>query len=508
MTVQLTSANLEMQFSGSAGAWTSVWSDVRVPLQLSYGITGNGPQDRVASTGTMQFGMENSTRNSGGVLGYYSPGHASCRSGFELGIRCRFSVTYSGSTMYKFVGTLDAIDPTPNIYGPRVTLCTVVDWMDDAAKQKINNVATQIGLTANQLIGLVVSNVTRQPALNVSFAQTKFPYALDTAKDESTTVLSELSKIADSDLGYIFIRGDSSTGGVLTFRDRRSRQNPGSSLASFSNSMSDMVSIRQRQRIMNRVKTTVHPRVVDGAATTVLYMLDQTAPPGIAPGASLVIFAQYTDPAGRANRVGGTDMVTPVSGTDYAFGSGPTDTSLTANLGVSVSYGGSGAIYTLTNNGAVTGYVTLLQARGRGLYDYNEITVSATDDTSKNSYGEGVLTLDMPYETSDTTAQSIADVYLSKLKDPRYYVDSISFVANNSDALMTAAVQREPGDLIDLTETVTGLSAEQFFIQNVSMTLEAPSILKCQYSLTPRLFTDSLFVLDTDVLDGAKVLGF
>lgn len=511
MAVNPTSIDVQMQFSGVGGAWTSVYADVLgdPSPSLTYGINGNGPQDRVAETGTFTFALKNSAANSGGLIGYYSPGHANCRSGFEIGIRVRVVIAYGGTSYYKFVGTLTALSVVPGAYGERKTLCTVVDWMDDAAKQKINNVATQVGKRADELLTTLIANVTRQP-VSTSFAeaQTAWPYALDTAQDESTTAMAELVKIADSDLGYIYVIGDTSAGGKLRFDDRRVRQAAAANSATLSSTMSDMDTNRDRERVANRVKAVVHPRVVDVDATTVLYTLDQTAPPSIAPGASLVIFAPYTDPTTRAVRVGGTDMVTPVSGTDYAFGTGPGDTSLTASLGVSVSYGGNGAIYTLTNNGAVTGFVTLLQARGRGLYDYNAVTVSETDSTSKTAYGEKVLTLDMPYETNETTANSIADVYLSKLKDPRYYVDGVSFVANNSDALMTAALAREPGDGCILTETVSGLSGTEFFINDVTLTLLGNNIIQCSWVLAPRLFTDDVFTLNTDTLNSAAVLGF
>src|SRR3990170_7798644 len=100
---------LEMQFSGSGGAWTDVWSDV--PVSIQYGISGVGPFDHIADTGTMSFALNNAQSNSSGSLGYYSPGSGTARSGFEIGINVRLAVTYSGSTFYKFVGRLSEINP-------------------------------------------------------------------------------------------------------------------------------------------------------------------------------------------------------------------------------------------------------------------------------------------------------------------------------------------------------------------------------------------------------------
>ena len=511
MAVYPTSVDVQIEFNGVGAGWTSVIDDVRAAPapSLSYGIMGNGPLDRVASTGTLTFALDNSAGNSGSKLGYYSPGHANARSGFELGIRARVVIVYSGTTYYKFIGTLIEIDPQAGQYGDRATLCTVVDWMDEAAQQKLNGLAVQVGKRADELIASVVGNLTRQPvATSYTAAQLACPYAFDTVEDESTTALSELAKIADSDLGFVYLRGDTSTGGVLTFHDRRVRQNPGAAVATLSETMSGLQVIRKRGNIYNRLRAVIHPRVVDSAATTVLFTLDQSNPPALAASESLTIFAPYSNPTLREARVGGTDMVTPVASTDYKFGIGPGDGSLTANLGVSVSYGGNGAIYTLTNNGTVSGFVTLLQARGRGLYDYNALTLSATDSTSKTTYGENVLTYDLAYEPRPTVGQSIITYFLAYYKSPYGSVDGVSFFANNSSALMTAALACEPGSLITLTETVTGIATGQYFVHSVTLTLIGPNILECQWLLAPRFDTTDYWILDTSLLGTTTIPGY
>src|SRR3990167_10875564 len=65
--------------------FTDLVEDVRPPAHFEYGITGAGPEDLVAGTGIGRLTLDNSARNSGGALGYYSPGHVSKRSGFDDG---------------------------------------------------------------------------------------------------------------------------------------------------------------------------------------------------------------------------------------------------------------------------------------------------------------------------------------------------------------------------------------------------------------------------------------
>lgn len=500
--------DLQMNFSGTV--WTSVWSDVRLanPVTLEYGIDGNGPMDRVANTGVLTFAMDNSAFNSGLKLGYYSPGNGNCRSGFEQGIGVRLSLAYGGTTAYKFVGRLSEIDPVPFQYsGERVTLCQAVDWMDEAAITKISGLEIQTGLRPDQLIGTVVANMTKQPtATNYGTAQLEYPYALDTVEDENTAPLSELVAIVQSDMGYLYVKGDTTTGGVLRFEDRRYRQTAATVTATFNDTMTGFVAPRPRRLIYNTVKVTVHPRIVDSAATTIVYDLDQTNPPAIAAGETITITGRYVDPTQQAVRFGAINIAPAVADSTYSFGTGPGDASLTANLGIVQTAGGNSATFALTNNGTQTGYVTLLRLYGRGVYDYAPLTVTATDATSKAAYGENTLTIDLPYESRVHVAKSLADFYLSVYKDPRYVVDELSFLANASATFMGYAVSCEPGDLVTVAETVTSVNANHF-INGVKMTFGAGGVVGVSWRLAPDLFTGNYFILNTSTLNGAAVLG-
>ena len=495
------SIDVQMQFSGSAGAWTSVRTDLRTPLRVEYGIQGTGPNDRVAGTGTLAFALNNGQNNSAKLIGYYAPGHTNARSGFELGIGVRLAITYSGSTFYKFRGVLDAIDPMPGQYRDRITYCTAVDWMDEAARHKLKGIPIQLFQRADQLIDDVVTNMSKRPAASsLSVAQTEYPFALDTAKDENTTALAEFQRIANRDLGYIFLRGDTSTGGVLTFHDRRRRMNPGSASTTLSNNMVEMQARRGRALVGNRIRTIIHPRRVDTTTSTVLFSLEQQAKPSVQTGCSITLIGNYTDPALRAQRVGGASMVDPVSGTDYTFGSDEFDTSYTASLTVTASYGANTVFYTLTNAGSVTGVVSKLQARGAGIYDYGELAIEATSGCSAAAYGENLVAFDMPYEYQQHAGKGIADYELFNRKDPRYAIEQLTFVANENASLMEAALRREPGDLVQVTEAATGISASQFFIQGVTLDGGIPDILSCAWTVMARTDPTDYWMLDVDKL--------
>ena len=72
---------------------------------------------------------------------------------------------------------------------------------------------------------------------------------------------------------------------------------------------------------------------------------------------------------------------------------------------------------------------------------------------------------------------------------------------------MTAALAREPGDLVTITETVTGLNTT-YFINGVSYEVIGGKQLRATWVLAPDLETGTVFILDTSTLNGAHVLGW
>ncbi len=501
--VAVPSIDVQVQLSGSTGAWTSLQADLLSTTNAvaRYGIQSNHPTEHIAPVGSLTFGLNNAQDNSGKKLGYYSPGNANARAGFDLGIGVRMAVTYSGSTFYKFMGRIDEIQPVAGQYRGRQVIVTAVDWFDEAQIAKLRAIPTATASTVDQLITTLVAQVPRQPPSTCYFVgQQEFPFALDTSQDENDSVYNQMRKAADSDLGYLYTQGDQTAGGKLVYHDRRYRLNStcAVSSASLSNAMVEMRPTRRRSNVYNTVRVTVHPRRVDPSACAVMYSLNTNSPPTIPGGTTTYLTGQFRDPQQQAIRVGITSPCTPVSGTDYAMGVSASDTSLTACLTPTACVGGNSVYWTLQNTGVNNGLISLLQLRGQGLYDYAPIQVSASDATSTGSYGAHTLTIDMPHETTANTASAIADWYLRYYKNPNYFVDSVTFVANDTDAQMKAALVREPGDVITLTEQVTGLSSSDYFINGVELTAYSDSLINCKWVVVPRLDTTDYFILENN----------
>lgn len=506
---------MEFELSGVGNGWTDVSADVRISsdLKLQYGIAGSGPNDRVAATGQLTFALDNMATNSAGKLGYYSPNNANVRTGFGLGIGVRWSITYSGTTYYKFAGLLSEITPEAGQYGGRSVHCVAVDWMDVAARYIVaQSIGTQVNQRSDQVFTTIVNSIAQAPyATSTATGVSSFPYALDQKGSANSTALSEFQRVATSELGFIYVKGDTSTGGVLTFEKRTTRLASTTNAVTFSNSMKTLLVTRKMTAVINDARITVHPRDVDGTTSTVLYSLPAGQTRAVDPGTQVVLIGSYRDPAQRKATVGGTDMQTVTANTDYTMNSAAdgSGTDLTANFSVVAELGASQVRYTITNNGTISGFITLLQCRGRGIYDYEQALMESTDSSSITSYGLNYVEIDMVYQRDVQFGQSVADWVIHIYGQPITFITSVGFLCSDDDTRMLAALQQDISSRIGITETVTGLTTVGYFINQVTLTL-SHGWLSCEWLLAPA-DTIQYWLLGevgASELDTTAVLGF
>lgn len=491
--------HMELQNPASPGrgnGWTDVTADLAQEVEtLDYGIKGIGPNDRLADTGTFKFSLDNSESNSGGVVGYYSPGHAACRVGFFLGIRVRVLFNVMGRTFYRHVGTLDSIDPVAGMFDDRVTHCGTVDWMDNAARAKVSGLAVQFNKTSSELFAILVESADTQPdSLVIATAGSDtYPIALDTAEDEKVALLTEMKKLLDSELGYAAIVGNETGGGELRFLGRRGRGLTVTNADVFSDTdFTGLTTLQQRGDVTNAVQLVAHPRVPDANPTSILY--DLQTPVALGAGATARILGPYRDPNQQSPRVGGTDMQAPDPNSpnfDYQMWSNNdgTGTDLTAFLTVVASYGGNGVRYALTNTGTVPGYVTRLRARGKGIYSYQTVIVEAQDDDSVDQVGKNQVTLDMPYQSTTDVLFEAATWLVAVYKNPGPR-PSVTFEVPNADgALLLRLMLLDVNSRVGIEETVSGLAVGAglfgYFINSVKIQVTPTNNWVVTWGLAP-----------------------
>jgi hypothetical protein len=501
MSVYPDSVTIEMMFDGVN--WTNVSADVIGSLQVSYGILSNRPTDRIGSTGTLKFAMNNSERNSAKLIGYYSPGHANCRTGFAVGLQVRVNVKFEGDTRVKFYGRIapEGIQPEPGIKGSRLTAVEVHDFMEQMANYELDQQTVQPNIKLWEFIPIVCGMMAIKPtSYELNSTEDTFPFIFDDTED-GTVALTEVAKGVLSELGYVYLKFGSYTNEIMVVDGRKTRQAKSipqipkdpATLGKLKLETNDYILLETNDKILmdesaavtldnqmhaltvsprtlaNLVTVSVFPRTRDAAATSVLW--SNSSELTLAAGASTTITGTYRNPTGGGSACG-VDMVPPVATTDYtmftATNGGGSD--VTANLTVSAVFKTNKVTVTLTNTTAANGYINKLQVRGRGIYKYDASSQISQDATSIAAYGKNPLKINMNYNVDPVAAKIISDKLLSFYKDLGSTASEVYFHANRSRELMWAFLAFEPGTRINIVETLSAVNAN-YFINGVTYTI-------------------------------------
>jgi hypothetical protein len=199
------------------------------------------------------------------------------------------------------------------------------------------------------------------------------------------------------------------------------------------------------------------------------------------------VTGRYNDPDQEAESVAGIDMVTPVATTDYLMNeaSDGSGADLTAYLSITATYGVNGVEYELENNNpisTITGYVTKLQARGKGVYTYRPVENERRYDASIAVDGKRTLNLTMSYQDNPLVGESFTDNLLDIYMVKRLVIDSFSFVANSSQFLMNAFMDLQVNDKISVVKDSADID-EEYFISAINFTIEEGGAVYVTYEL-------------------------
>ena len=456
MAESFTKIAIEVQLS--AGVWTDITADVLHnprPRVSGMGFSSHAFDDVVGDAGKFTFSLDNSEQNSAKTLGYYSPQGISRRTGWGVGKPVRLYFQYDGYTIYKFYGYIDndgiQVD-TGRRKGRRVHV-TASNWLKWAADQSLALMTYKTNMRIDQGVYEVLQKCTRQPLI-VKYNQGNltFPTLFD-AMQPDTKALSELQKLAISELGFIFISGGEEGGEILHIKNKNwvsDATTSGAALGfplvprsiAFTKSSSvgrlmletgtdalleegggtiyldlgqqtqllasdgagsyneidtNEVQVSYGKYMFNRAKLTTYPRTVD-ASVQVLWNLEEYIT--LAAGETISdIRGQYRNNSNTMMKANGIEMVIPVATTDYKMfaNSDGTGVDRTADLVVTATFGTAEVNFSLTNNNASTSYVTFLQVRGKGVY-INDPTEKVYDSTTQQAtFGIIPANFDFPY---------------------------------------------------------------------------------------------------------------
>ncbi|GAP07130.1 uncharacterized protein conserved in bacteria [Anaerolinea thermolimosa] len=479
-------------------AWEEITHYVIQEIELEWGFGENNPATRIADIGWMKFKLN----NTGGEFNNLDKNFI------------RLVITYDGDEYVRFYGQVTDIKLIPSIKKLKVVEVTVSDWLDQLTRVPLNkikdstkrlNLIYRTGKRSDEVVQYILNtafippqNTRIQPGINT------FPAIFDTLSD-STYGYSELSKVALSELGYLYLRKDRVFGETLVFENMRggvTDETPIPVQKSLSGKLSledgdfllleegDFFLLNEAQSFLldntmtdivleygdffNQVTFKAYPKRVD-TSPTVLFSLEN--PQKIASGETLTLRGSYKN-AQSGTRITGKEMLQPEATTDYMMNSKAdgTGTNLTSYLSVTAEYGTSEVIFTLKNNSSGTGYITKLNCRGYGIYAYDPVESIAEDTLSTQRYGYKSLQIDQPYQVNLDYGNLYAPSLLYEYKNPAIELKEVSFIANLNTQLMLAGLSLDIGDVIRIKNTQAGID-RPYRLQKVSVKIKPGGIM-------------------------------
>ena len=387
----------------------------------------------------------------------------------------------------KHWGKLRSANPNPGAYREHVVRVTSYDRMRDLAETKVRAIDVAINKTEAELLTLMLDSLpaVAQP-LRRDFATgvDTFPYAFNEL-GTGTPALTVCKHIAVSTYGSILMRGD----GTLVLQSRETR-GTGTSSFHFDESMSGLTTNADVSELVNNVRTTINPRTIDAAATTVIASTTGS-PLSVAAGDTLTVYLEYRDPSDTQTLIGGTAVVNATATTDYLGNASidGTGADATSDLTITTTAYASTAKLAIENTGSSTVYLVdasgdaFLQLRGKGVYQRSSQSFEAV---SAALYGDKMLTIDLQYQSNPENAQGYALTVEEGFNDAASaQLEGITFHGNDSDELLHQALAREPGDVVDISESTVGADQIQMLIQSINLQVTRGPWLTCTLGLAP-----------------------
>jgi len=467
--------------------WDEITSDVMASKTFNHtqGITSFGPKALVASPGKFTFSLNNTSFNSASKAGYYSLDHTNIRDGFEQGSEVRVKYTYNGSTGFVWRGKIFDIRPDPS---PHKAFTRVVcyDWMKSAQDHKFRALDVAIDQTGDEAITALVTTLpnSKQPqSTSYDVGKSTFPYVFDSERDEKTTVRSVFQKVAQSELGKIYVNHQAGGGEQLVFENRHHPKEESTVQYDFDDSVVSVKTNYPFDQIKTKVIVVAHPREVN-TGDVVLGRVRK--PFQVQAGDSRIVKILYRDPEGEA-RISANSLLTRVSGTDFIANAdedgGGADR--TADLAVTESERSGNSIALCTaNNGASAFWVTTLQQRGKGLYLYDPVVYETEENSTYIALsGKSELRFDLPYEDDYNVAVDYGDYLLSSWRDPIVHVSGLSYFPEVSTGLADAFFDIDIGKRITVNLTQIGID-QDYFVQHISTSWHKGK-LRVSYNVAP-----------------------
>lgn len=488
--------------------WVDISSYVVSEINGNNGMSGNKPTDRVAMLGYFSFTLNNASN----IFTPYRGGNAPTLTGFNRGTKIRVSILINNVPVVFAFGRIDSISTDDTLWGNQHARINCMDWINVASNFPMKGAEIQINKTIDEAVTSMLTRVSIQPEnTNFDTGVNVFPAVFSNVKDK-TKAISEINKLALSELGYVYVLKDG-TLRVESFETRSGNRtldtaplwyedldnlilndgddfllNSGETLLLNEYSVPSLEFGSEKlditlddSDVINTVKMQGYPT---RTATSLENVFSLGSPLAIAGGQTIRFTANYINPNGSNETINATNLQVPVMTTDYLMNllENGTGTNVSANLTVTATYWGDVVDYEVTNNYTQLAYVTKLNARGYGIYYDSSIQSEILDDDSIEQYGESTITIDQRYQKDVYRGLAYARTVVEQNKIPKSSIRSAKFLANLNKEHMRACLYFDVGNLIKVYDARSEMS-KYYYIFSRKFTITLGGIIVLVFGL-------------------------
>jgi hypothetical protein len=134
--------------------------------------------------------------------------------------------------------------------------------------------------------------------------------------------------------------------------------------------------------------------------------------------------------------------------------------------------GGNRAQLVVENTSDVDGYLTVLKVRGLAVRTYDPVMQFAEGDQSIDDHFKRTQFLQLKYQDDPLVGQDWANKVLSDRENVETVLENLSVHAARSSGNLLAVLDLEPGERIDVTESVAAID-DEYFINGVEYRMRA-----------------------------------
>lgn len=503
--------------------WVNISAYVVGDIKGNNGLGGWRPENRVGVLGTLNITINNKGKQFSPMGGDAVRG-LSTLTGWNKGAKIRVRGLYRLNYYTIWIGRIASIDSDDLNWGNEQVRVMAVDYMNVPVNYPMKGATIALNKRIDEAMTTILSRLSLQPeASNFDTGSFTFPAVFDNVQ-RKTMALSEFTKLANSELGYIYVNQDGTlrvenmlarhgwraldeitipelwtvstdknyltledglgfllleTGGKILL-DEGSLEPAVTEDAALAADAEGYNILLSEDGLLNASIIRAHPVITD-TSLKVLYKLG--TPLFIPAGKTVPFSAHYTDPSGLS-QVSGTNMQTPVATTDYlantaADGSG---TNKTTDIVVTATYYGDTVYYSIENNSTSGVYITFLQARGYGIYYGNSIESTKDDADSQEAYGYAPFQFDMKYQKDAYLADMCGQSVIEEYKFPKSRITKMNYLANLNKNHLVSFLVLTIGSLILGTEDRSNIS-NHYYITDRAFTIKQGGIIHVEYGV-------------------------